>query len=149
MSLPTQTYSPSELEGRIDLHRIQRDWASVLQLCERYAHLFDVGEVEGGSSNRSRAFYWGVMAEVMLFLHKDFQKAAYCVKSSADFNPHTLDWRVHSSKVLLARTSVILTTGQNADVSLPFPADLSRDSPASKLFQQIFTVPMRVRHLKL
>lgn len=107
-SLP---YDPHDLEINIDNNRLLSNWPTVLSLVERYARIFDVGaasptsEVSGNEMHgRSRAYYWCVMAELMLYHTQNLDKAAYCVAMAFDHDKDYWDWRIINVRVLLERT---------------------------------------------
>lgn len=101
---PTNTYSTSELELRIDQARLHNDWRSVVELVERYAEVFEVGAVSHAvSKDKSRSFYWTVLAEVMIYSKMNFEKASYCALKAAEFDSDSIQWRIVLVKVLLAR----------------------------------------------
>lgn len=130
----TESYNPAELESRIDLHRLQNDWSGVFELCKRYSHIYDVGEAESGTNPKSRGFYWTVLSEVMLFNQNNLEEAAFCIKSAAEANQSSLEWKILLAKVLCARTNDILQ-----DISLTEKKDISNTSISSPIFQSIFS----------
>ena len=103
-----QVYSVSDLEVSIDSLRQKQDWTAVSSLIKRYAHVFDIGCASDNGDNlngeRSRAYYWVVMAEVMIHHNKDLQNAGFCVIRSAERDAHFSPWRILLVKILLLRT---------------------------------------------
>lgn len=132
--LSRQEYNVNELEMSIDHLRQQRDWPAVSALIKRYAHVFDIGyATEGGS--RSRAYYWVVMAEVMIYHSKDIQNAGFCITRSAERDPDFGVWRIVLVKILLIRTKnlankeepeVISALGSDAESETAFPGQINR-----------------------
>jgi hypothetical protein len=103
------TYSTSELELKIDQSRLNNNWKSVIELVERYAQIFEVGAVSHTvSKDKSRAYYWTVMAEVMMYNKMNLEKASYCALKAAEFDPDTIQWKVVLVKVLLARFESVM-----------------------------------------
>jgi hypothetical protein len=107
-----QEYNVSELEISIDHLRDTRDWSAVSALIKRYAHVFDIGCASKGGTNftgeRSRAYYWVVMAEVMIHQNKDMQNAGFCITRSAERDPDFGLWRIVLVKILLIRTRKLI-----------------------------------------
>lgn len=101
-------YNPDELELKIDRFRMDRDWNGVLKSIEIYAHVFAVGAAVHSKQHENlehiRAYYWTVMAELMLEKKHDYLKAFGCVKRSSEIGPHYIDWRIMLIRVLLGRT---------------------------------------------
>ena len=109
--VPSLPYDPQDLEINIDNNRLLSNWPTVLSLVERYARIFDVGaasptsDISGNEVHgRSRAYYWCVMAELMLYHTQNLDKAAYCVAMAFDHDKDYWDWRIINVKVLLERT---------------------------------------------
>lgn len=121
MGSQRQEYNVSELEVSIDKLRHIRDWAAVGALIKRYAHVFDIGCASEGGTNfkgeRSRAYYWVVMAEVMIHQNKDLQNAGFCITRSAERDPNFGLWRITLVKILLIRTRKL--TQENTSILSP------------------------------
>ena len=104
------TYSTKELEARIDNCRLENDWKGACDLVERYARIFDVGAASTAvSTDKSRSFYWTVMAEVVMYHNANFEKASYCLCKAAAYSPDAIQWRIILVKVLLARFQDVIS----------------------------------------
>jgi len=107
--MSNSSYNPKELESRIDGHRLGNDWKSVCGLIERYARVFDVGAVSTAvDSDRSRSYYWTVMAEIMAYYYTDIETAGYCVVKASESDECSIEWRVLLAKILLERFGSII-----------------------------------------
>ena len=139
-----QEYNVSELEISIDRLRQLRDWPAVSSLIKRYAHVFDIGCASEGGTNfrgeRSRSYYWVVMAEVMIHQNKDMQNAGFCITRAAERDPDFGLWRVILVKILLMRTKKLSnhdstmksTSGDSDSEFFPLKGKKDKEDKGSK-----------------
>jgi len=98
-------YNADELEGKIDGCRLHRNWGAVVKYIEKYAHVFAVGVGQHSRQHADikgvRAYYWTVMAEILLEKKRDYIKAFGCIKKASEIQNDYVDWRVILVRMLL------------------------------------------------
>lgn len=132
-------YNPDVLEEKIDKFRMDGDWNGVLKSVEKYAHVFAVGAAVHSKQHENleqiRAYYWTVMAELMLEKKHDYLKAFGCVKRSSEIGPQFVDWRIMLVRVLLGRTH-----SQKTESQLRRNSVLSPNSPIRNYSEKSDTI---------
>jgi len=110
-------YNPQALEEFIDGSRSLNDWESVVKGIERYAHLFDVGAAsytrQHSEIHEIRSYYWECMAQVVLYIKKDYNNAIDCGRRAIDVNRSNTDALVILCQILLTVSSKFLINTKN------------------------------------